>query len=736
MKKSILALSLMAGVLASARAGIIESDDFTYNDGPVAQPTANTINPSSTWFANTGSGAGKEINVTNNTLIVNGARSEDMAHTLVGFPYQTNGAVAALYSSYTLNCQVLPSTTGTYFSHFTGTNGFGLSGFRARVFASVTNLFTGAAAGTGKFNLGIVNSGSASNNTSLGSTNFVWPTPLNTNTTYTIVTRYVLATGASTLWVNPTTEGSPSVTDTNILPPEPITAAPTNGILNITCYGFRQATSGGSMLVDNLRIGTIFADVAGANQSPAVSSIPDQSIPANGNTGALPFTVEDPETAASSLTVTATSGNTTLVPNVGISLGGTGTNRTITVTPAAGQQGSAIITVSVTDSVNTSATTFKVIVGAPFISLIPNQQAYSNTPPSAILFTVTDAENDSLTFTKTSSNPALVTLGDIVMGSSGSSSNLTITPEPNQIGNTTITISVGDGHNTNSTSFVLTISPKVGVVYSENFAYTSFDTPNALYQAVGGSGAPWYHVSGPLEELQVTNGLAYIVGTNNEDVGSAFFGSYTNNDGSNGFVFYTSFTVDCSFLPSALGDYFFHLATSGTDSSSFHDKIWANKANAAAGKFRLGVSNVGAEVQHPRDLAVGATYAVVTRFNAGTGQSTLWVNPVNEQSSSVVATDTQGLSTIGGVALRQSSGTGDIAIGPMKVGTQFSDVFSAPAAPVLNYVISGGNIILSWNNPLFVLQSASDVNGPYTDLAVSSPSSNPITGNQFFRLSY
>jgi hypothetical protein len=752
MKRTILAIIVLASAVFGTRAGIIESDDFNYNDGPVAQPSASVANPSSTWFANTGSGTGKEIVTSTNTLIVTGiTRTEDMEHTLVGYPYPTNGTVAALYSSYTLNCKGQPSSSGAYFSHFTGTNAFlngppNLSGFRARVWASNTNLVTGAYAGVGQFFIGIVNSGVSSNNVSLGNTNYCWPTPLSTNTTYTIVTRYVLSTGSSTLWVNPADETG-GVTDTNLLPSEPLTAAPTNGVMAIDCYGFRQASGEGTMVVDNLRIGTAFADVAGANQSPAISSVANQAIPANGNTGPLSFTAQDPESAASNLTVTASSSNTTLVPNgsPNIVLGSDagGTNRTVTIAPAAGQQGVATITLTVSDSTNTSLTTFTVTVGSPSIGAIANVQVYSNTPVPVITLAVSDPENDTLTFTKTSSNPTLVTSGDLVFGSSGSSSNLTITPEPNQIGNATITVSVSDGHTTNSASFVLTVSPIIGVVYNENFAYSDFSNsgiPNALYQATGGSGGPWGHVSGPLYELQVTNvnvtsGYAYIVGTNNEDLGADFIGP-TVYQGANGVVFYTSFTVDCSFLPSAAGDYFFHLAASGADSSSFHDKIFANKANAAAGKFRLGVSNVGTEVQHPRDLSVGGTYVIVTRFNAGTGQSTLWVNPVNEQSTSVVATDTQGTSTVGGVALRQSPGTGDIAVGPMKVGTQFSDVFTAPTAPVLNYNITGGNIVLSWSNPLFVLQSATDVDGPYTDLAVSSPSTNSISGNQFFRLRY
>ena len=58
----------------------------------------------------------------------------------------------------------------------------------------------------------------------------------------------------------------------------------------------------------------------------------------------------DVETAAADLTVTGSSSNTALVPNANIVFGGSGANRTVTVTPAANQFGTATITVTVTDA--------------------------------------------------------------------------------------------------------------------------------------------------------------------------------------------------------------------------------------------------------------------------------------------------------------------------------------------------------------------------------------------------
>ena len=57
----------------------------------------------------------------------------------------------------------------------------------------------------------------------------------------------------------------------------------------------------------------------------------------------------DGETAAGSLTVSGGSSNPTLVPTDNIVFGGSGANRTVTVSPAANQSGTATITVRVSD---------------------------------------------------------------------------------------------------------------------------------------------------------------------------------------------------------------------------------------------------------------------------------------------------------------------------------------------------------------------------------------------------
>jgi hypothetical protein len=66
--------------------------------------------------------------------------------------------------------------------------------------------------------------------------------------------------------------------------------------------------------------------------------------------------------ASEMLTVTASSSNTTLIPNSNIVVSGTGTSRTVTVTPVANQTGTATITITGGDGTSTATDTFVVTV--------------------------------------------------------------------------------------------------------------------------------------------------------------------------------------------------------------------------------------------------------------------------------------------------------------------------------------------------------------------------------------
>jgi len=125
-----------------------------------------------------------------------------------------------------------------YFAHFKDAI---TTGFRCRVFATVTN------ATAGSFRLGLANS---ANN--VAATNPPFAQDLSLNTDYRVIIRYNVGTGISTLWVNPASEADSSATATD--------AATT---ITVTSFAFRQASGIGSFSVDDLKVGLTFATVLG-----------------------------------------------------------------------------------------------------------------------------------------------------------------------------------------------------------------------------------------------------------------------------------------------------------------------------------------------------------------------------------------------------------------------------------------------------------------------------------------
>ena len=125
--------------------------------------------------------------------------------------------------------------------------------------------------------------------------------------------------------------------------------------------------------------------------------LPDQATTVNTATAAIPFTMDDADTPVGNLTLSGGSSNPTLVPTNNIVFGGVGANRTVTVTPAAGQTGSC-------DDhgdgerwdVNSASDTFVLTVNAvntpPTITGIADQTINEDTARRRLSFTVGDAE--------------------------------------------------------------------------------------------------------------------------------------------------------------------------------------------------------------------------------------------------------------------------------------------------------------------------------------------------------
>ncbi len=159
----------------------------------------------------------------------------------------------------------------------------------------------------------------------------------------------------------------------------------------------------------------------GPDTPPTISNIPDQTIPQNGSTGPIPFTVGDVQVAPANLQLSGVSSNLGLIPNQNIVFGGSGANRTVTVTPTAGQTGNATITVTVNDGPNNTSPSFLVTVnaGSPTPSPTPTPTA-TPTPgptvacqrPLTIDHTKVPSTQSNFTALVSLSDPALKTVAN------------------------------------------------------------------------------------------------------------------------------------------------------------------------------------------------------------------------------------------------------------------------------------------------------------------------------------
>lgn len=199
--------------------------------------------------------------------------------------------------------------------------------------------------------------------------------------------------------------------------------------------------------------------------SPTMAAIANQNT-AEDTAKGISVAINDVDTTISSLIVSGTSLDQTLLPNANIVATGTGTTRTVTMTPGLNQTGSTTVTLSVTDGTSTPATrsfTFSVaaVNDPPTITTPATQTTLEDTATSAIAFGVGDVETavGSLTVSAISSDPLLVASTGFAFGGSGASRTVTITPVANASGSCTITLNVSDGTDSTNSTFTLNVTP-------------------------------------------------------------------------------------------------------------------------------------------------------------------------------------------------------------------------------------------------------------------------------------
>ena len=220
-------------VALNAPAALLLFEPFNYPNGSLITVSGGL------W--STHSGTTGEVEVVSGRVDLRVPATEDV-NVLLGQTFPASSSTI-LYASFTMNFAALPSSSGAYFAHFKGS---GTSIQRGKIFAFTTG------AGAGQYRVGIANFANTPVVAASGS--------LNTNVDYRIYLRYIVSNATTTLWVEPATEASPSVTASDITTSAALTA-----------FALRQDGGIGVLELDDLRVGTSFADVySGPNIIPPI----------------------------------------------------------------------------------------------------------------------------------------------------------------------------------------------------------------------------------------------------------------------------------------------------------------------------------------------------------------------------------------------------------------------------------------------------------------------------------
>ncbi|HTI68428.1 MAG TPA: lamin tail domain-containing protein [Candidatus Limnocylindria bacterium] len=232
-----------------------------------------------------------------------------------------------------------------------------------------------------------------------------------------------------------------------------------------------------------------------------------------------------------------------------------------------------------------------------------------------------------------------------------------------------------------------------GQILSERFSYSDGE----INQVSGGR----WGVQTAGTPLNVSQGAAIINQGNttagNEWVSRSLSRPFSTASNS---VAYVAFNATWSALPvTETGSYFLNLAAT-TNVGTYYGRVGASIDGAAEGKFRISVANANWSqantAEFPTDLSLNITYNVVARYDLNTGNTTLWIDPVNENSPSVTATDPpagtqQDVTAINlrqGLSNASSGAPGIIRIDDLFVGANFNEVAAYDSPKILQQPVN------------------------------------------------
>ncbi|MGO9476364.1 MAG: Ig-like domain-containing protein, partial [Limisphaerales bacterium] len=422
--------------------------------------------------------------------------------TVVGFNIYYGGASATYTNEFSVGMATNATISGlvpgaTYYFAATTYNAAGLeSPFSAEISYLVPPIVP---VGNQPPTLNAIGSFSVNENAGLQTVGLSGITSGSTNENQTLT---VTASSSNTNLVPNPAVNYTSANTTGFLTFAPVSNA--NGSVTITV----TVNDGGAS--NNIVTQTFTVTVKPVNQPPTLNAIGSFSI--NENAGLQTVNLSGISSGAANenqtLTVTATSSNTGLIPNPTVNYTSANTTGFLTFAPATNANGSATITVKVNDggtSNNIVTQTFTVTVNPvnqpPTLNAIANLGINGNVGLQTVNLSGISSgaanENQTLTITASSSNTNLISPPTVNYTNGSTTGTLTFMPVTNANNSATIAVTVNDGGTSNN-------------IVTQTF------TVNVL--AVGDQTAPTNQITAPTSNQQWTNGTFTVTGKAGDNV--------------------------------------------------------------------------------------------------------------------------------------------------------------------------------------------------------------------------
>lgn len=260
---------------------------------------------------------------------------------------------------------------------------------------------------------------------------------------------------------------------TNTIPAGTSTNATIPGLIEGTTYYF-AATCVDKLGLESDFSTEVYYTVPTPNQAPTLNALPNLTINEGSplQTVSLSGISSGATNEAQTLSVTASSSNTGLIPTPTVSYASPSATGSISFTPVPFAYGSATVTVTVNDGAATNnvvSRSFTVTVNSvnqaptlnPLVDVTVNEGAGPQTVSLSGITSGATNEAQMLTVTTSSSNTGLIPTPTVIYTSPNTTGSISFTPAPYANGSATVTVTVNDGGASNNVvtrSFNVTVN--------------------------------------------------------------------------------------------------------------------------------------------------------------------------------------------------------------------------------------------------------------------------------------